>query len=87
MPIYEYRCPDGHIHERIRRHLERQNPSPCPTCHADTTVLFSAHHKQPDGLYSYDPPLGDPAKFERNLAGIEKLKARIGEKKDRGHPR
>ena len=87
MPLYEYACPNQHHQLELRRHEARAHPLACLACGCPMTPLFSAHHRQPDGLYSHDPNLGDPAKFERNLAGIETLKAKIGEKKDRGHPR
>ncbi len=87
MPIYEYRCEQRHTHEDLRKFEDRDGITTCPECQQPCVRILSAHHKQPDGLYSYDPPIGDPAKFERNLAGIAKLKDRMAEKKDRGHPR
>jgi len=33
MPIYEYRCAAGHLHEAIRKVDHRNEPTECPTCH------------------------------------------------------
>lgn len=32
MPLYEYRCPDGHITSDIRRICVRDEPCTCSTC-------------------------------------------------------
>lgn len=32
MPLYAYRCPEGHEFEEIRRTAERDKPVPCPCC-------------------------------------------------------
>lgn len=89
MPIYEYVCPAGHRSEELRKYEERDTPLECFECERPDVMMrrhFSAHHKQPDGMYSYAPNIGDPAKFDRNVAGIAKLKERMAEKKDRRHP-
>lgn len=86
MPLYEYRCPRGHARDELRRYADRDLPLTC-ACGDPLTRIFSAHHRQPDGLYSHDPNLGDPAKFERNLAGIQKLKDEKAQRLDARHPR
>ena len=87
MPLYDYRCPNGHTREELCKYEARDLPLPCPLCFQIMTRILSAHHKQPDGLYSHDPNLGDEAKFQRNLEGIERLKAKIATEKDAHHPR
>ena len=32
MPVYEYRCPSFHSHDRIRSVTSCDEPSPCPVC-------------------------------------------------------
>ena len=82
MPIYTYRCPNAHDHDRIRRWLHADDASPCPVCAQSTQRILTAHHALPDGLYSHAPNLGDEAKFQRNLEGIQRLKERIARRKD-----
>ena len=65
MPLYEYRCPNGHTVERIRSYVERDDPSPCPSCDTYGERLFPRTHRLPDGMYSYAPNLGDPDAHER----------------------
>lgn len=66
MPLYEYRCPDcDRIDERLRRYEDRDSKANCPTCGGRAERIISAHHRQPDGIYSYAPNLGNPADFER----------------------
>ena len=65
MAIYEYQCPEGHTHELVRKYAERTDPATCPECGGSTEVLFSAHHRQPDGIYSYAPNEGSEEKFVR----------------------
>ena len=56
MPIYEYRCPDGHIFERFQR-MTDPPPAGCEVCGAGPveTVLYPvAVHFKGSGFYSTD---------------------------------
>ena len=87
MPIYSYRDQHGHTFDKLRPWRLADQPAICLICGCEGTRIMTAHHAPPDGVYSYAPNLGDEAKFQRNLEGIERLKARIGERKDLNHPR
>jgi len=78
MPLYEYRCPDcGKVVERIRKYSERDDAMMCQD-HDRAVVqmerIWSAHHAEPDGIYSYEPNMGSEEKFVRWNAKIEKQK-------------
>jgi len=73
MPIYQYRCKNGHTHDRLRKMDERDNPAQCLQCDADATPIISAPHVPPDGVYSYCPNVGSADTFERKRAKIEKM--------------
>jgi putative FmdB family regulatory protein len=65
MPIYEYRCPNGHVFEVFQRMHDPQ-PEKCETCGAGPLqrVLFPvAVHFKGSGFYSTDYGRGrKPAK-------------------------
>jgi len=65
MPLYEYRCPDGHTAEELRKYVDRDEPVTCGECGAPMVRILSAHHQQPDGLYSHCPNIGTPDNYER----------------------
>ena len=44
MPLYEYRCENGHVHEVLQRSSEA-NPDACPECGAAVERLFPAPTK------------------------------------------
>lgn len=67
MPLYEYRCPERHSRERIRKYEDRDAVLICG-CGEPMRRVVSAHHAPVDGIYSYAPNLGDPTAFERKLA-------------------
>ena len=73
MPIYEYRCTNGHIHERLRKYDDRDEPAWCIHCDAQALRKMSAPHVPPDGVYSYCPNVGSMDTFERKRAKIEKM--------------
>ena len=73
MPLYEYKCTNGHVHQRLRRMDERDNPARCIQCDADATPIISAPHVPPDGVYSYCPNVGSMDTFDRKRAKIEKM--------------
>ncbi len=56
MPIYEYRCPNGHTFEVFQRMTDPQ-PDTCPTCGAGPVekLLFPvAVHFRGSGFYATD---------------------------------
>ena len=56
MPIYEYRCPNGHVFELFQRFHDPQ-PDACETCGASPLqrVLYPvAVHYKGSGFYSTD---------------------------------
>jgi putative FmdB family regulatory protein len=56
MPIYEYRCPNGHTFEVFQKMTEPP-PAACPTCSAGPVekILFPvAVHFKGSGFYSTD---------------------------------
>jgi putative FmdB family regulatory protein len=56
MPIYEYRCPNGHVFEVFQR-MDDPPPEKCTTCGASPLqrVLFPvAVHFKGSGFYSTD---------------------------------
>ena len=56
MPIYEYRCPNGHVYELFQRFADPQ-PEGCETCGAGPLqkVLYPvAVHYKGSGFYATD---------------------------------
>jgi putative FmdB family regulatory protein len=56
MPIYEYRCPNGHVFEVFQR-MDDPSPEMCETCGASPVerVLYPvAVHFKGSGFYSTD---------------------------------
>jgi putative FmdB family regulatory protein len=70
-PLYEYECPDGHRHTLLRKYEKRDLIPECPKCTAPTRRIFTAHYRQPDGIYSYAPNVGDPNDFDRRHEAIK----------------
>jgi putative FmdB family regulatory protein len=64
-PIYEYRCPCGHVVERLRPMSDRHLPELCPQCAGAALLIISATHAPPDGVYSYAPNIGSPDAHDR----------------------
>lgn len=63
MPIYEYRCPEGHTFERFQS-MTAPAPERCDVCDATPVevVLFPvAIHYKGSGFYSTDYGKGKPA--------------------------
>ena len=73
MPLYEYKCPNGHIHDRLRKIDERDHPARCLQCDTPAQPIISAPHVMPDGTYSYAPNVGSMDDFDRKRAKIEKM--------------
>jgi putative FmdB family regulatory protein len=56
MPIYEYRCPNGHVFELFQR-MSDEPPKTCPTCEEGPVerVLYPvAVHFKGSGFYTTD---------------------------------
>jgi putative FmdB family regulatory protein len=71
MPIYEYRCPNGHVFEVFQR-MDDPQPEKCETCGAGPLqrVLFPvAVHFKGSGFYSTD--YGRGRKAAKEGAGAE----------------
>jgi putative FmdB family regulatory protein len=64
MPIYEYKCTEGHVTEHVRSYAKRDEPVACK-CGAETVRLFPLPHVEPDGIYSYAPNIGSKERFEK----------------------
>lgn len=65
MPLYDFRCPDGHVTTRLVRHSMKSVVIPCAHCDQDAEWQFPKPHIAPDGTYSHEPNLGDANEFER----------------------
>tara|TARA_R110000744_G_scaffold84955_1_gene166211 strand:+ start:101 stop:319 length:219 start_codon:yes stop_codon:yes gene_type:complete len=65
-PIYEYKCRDGHKVEKIRPYSDRDEPVKCQ-CRKVMRRMFSAHYRQPDGIYSYEENCGRPELVEKMM--------------------
>ena len=64
MPIYEYRCPNGHVFERFQS-MTAPPPERCDVCGASPVevVLYPvAIHYKGSGFYSTDYGKGKPGK-------------------------
>lgn len=70
MPFYEYQCGEGHISERFAVYARRPKTVTCDRCGSRARPIISAPHVEPDGVHSYMPNLGDPARFERQQEAI-----------------
>ena len=72
MPLYEYRCPNGHTHQRLRKITEREKPAACISCDEEATPILSTPHVLPDGCYSYAPNVGTMDTFDRKQHLMQK---------------
>jgi putative FmdB family regulatory protein len=71
MPIYEYRCPNGHVFELFQR-MTDSAPEGCETCGAGPVerVLYPvAVHFKGSGFYSTDYGRGNSRKPKEGEAG------------------
>ena len=74
MPTFDYKCQNGHIHERVKIKPNDRNPKTCPKCGENATRMFAAPHVPVDGVYSYAPNEGNEEKFVRWNEKIAKQK-------------
>ena len=71
MPIYEYRCPQGHVFERFQA-MTAPAPEECDVCGASPIemVLYPvAIHYKGSGFYSTDYGKGKAAKVKEASGG------------------
>jgi putative FmdB family regulatory protein len=74
MPIYEYRCPEGHTFERFQS-MSAPAPEKCDVCDAAPLelVLYPvAIHYKGSGFYTTDYGKGKAAKAEGESKGESK---------------
>ena len=88
MPIYEYRCPQGHVFERFQR-MSDPPPEGCETCGEGPVevVLYPvAAHFKGSGFYTTDYGRGskkDPSRDgggEKSEKGSEKSETKVEKK-------
>lgn len=84
MPIYEYRCPNGHTFELFQK-MSESPPEACPTCSAGPVekLLFPvAVHFKGSGFYSTDYGKGSRKKAAKDAdaGGGEKASEKPAEK-------
>ena len=53
MPIYDYQCPNGHVHERHHIQADDFQPRTCTECMKPAERIMSLPAKRTDGIYSY----------------------------------
>jgi putative FmdB family regulatory protein len=83
MPIYEYRCPEGHTFELFQRMTDAP-PDVCELCGAEpvTKVLYpAAIHFKGSGFYSTDYGRGGRKRDEKDGAGPSAEPAKSEDKK------
>jgi len=86
VPTYEYKCPNGHVFEVVKR-MSDPSPEKCPACGASPveTVLYPvAAHFRGSGFYSTDYGRGgrkkEPVKESSDSGSSE---SGSGDKKDK----
>ena len=82
MPIYEYRCPNGHVFELFKR-MSDPAPDACETCGASPVelVLYPvAIHYKGSGFYSTD--YGKGGKRKDGGGSTEKSESKTDSKGD-----
>jgi len=45
MPIYDYKCKNGHTFESMRSIADRREPKDCPECGVNAKFVFSVNNK------------------------------------------
>ena len=69
--IYEYKCPNSHGAEKLRKIANRNDPLSCPECGEPMFLIISRTHRQPDGIYSFAPNVGSPDAFDRRWENMK----------------
>ena len=85
MPIYEYRCPNGHLFELFQR-MGEAAPDVCEVCGEGPVerVLYPvAVHFKGSGFYSTDYGRGSRKRDEPSKDGDEPKKTEDKEKKEK----
>jgi putative FmdB family regulatory protein len=85
MPIYEYRCPEGHTFELFQR-MADSPPDACEVCGAApvSKVLYpAAIHFKGSGFYSTDYGRGNKRRDGKDGEGAPAEKADKPETKDK----
>jgi putative FmdB family regulatory protein len=85
MPIYEYRCPNGHLFELFQR-MGDAPPDACEACGEGPVerVLYPvAVHFKGSGFYSTDYGRGSRKREEPTKDGPESKKTEKTEKKEK----
>ena len=85
MPIYEYRCPNGHLFELFQR-MDEPPPEVCEVCGEGPVerVLYPvAVHFKGSGFYSTDYGRGSRKRDEPSKDGDEPKKTENKEKKEK----
>jgi putative FmdB family regulatory protein len=85
MPIYEYRCPKGHVFERFQR-MSDPAPEACEICGEGPVevVLYPvAVHFKGSGFYSTDYGRGGKKKDASKDGGEKTEKSETGEKSEK----
>lgn len=67
MPLYDYKCSNGHVVEKLRPFVQCDAQTTCAECAEPMARQVARPHCVPDGMYSYAPNLGDPVKFEKRM--------------------
>ena len=83
MPIYEYKCPQGHVFEVFQR-MSDPEPEGCEVCGEGPLqrVLYPvAVHFKGSGFYSTDYGRGSKKRDAASSDGDKPRKAESGEKK------
>jgi putative FmdB family regulatory protein len=83
VPIYEYKCPNGHVFERFQR-ISDPSPEVCDTCGEGPVqrVLYPvAVHFKGSGFYSTDYGRGSRKKDGASKDGSESSSSESGGEK------
>jgi putative FmdB family regulatory protein len=86
MPIYEYRCPEGHSFELLQR-MTDPPPGECQICGASpvTKVLYpAAVHFKGSGFYTTDYGRGGRRRDALGDGASPSESAKSGEKSEKG---
>ena len=87
MPIYEYKCPNGHVFERFQR-ISEPSPEVCDVCGEGPVqrVLYPvAVHFKGSGFYSTDYGRGSRKKDAAAKDGSGESSSESG--RDKGEPK